>query len=210
MSIIVRVDDVGRKPNDPPDKDWTDNDLDYFFKWREALNLRGGSAVYGVTPAYISSIGFHRLKTELNSNEFLAVHGWDHARGIISFSDLRKAVEALNYPRSYIPPFNSYDNYDIENWSKLGGKYFFGYDPSKLMYKKDFERKFNCIHILSATSLYGHVDKIMENLSPTHFSSDIPYVLTLHVPWDKFDSLSQLGDKIFPYVTPVTIVEDMI
>lgn len=184
MKFILRVDDVGRKPGDKPEYG-TDNDLDYFFRWREAAGLYGLPVFYGVVPAWLSRRGLCRLKSWLEGNERTAVHGWNHTKNTLV--TLQQMVDARNLLQTsgalaYIPPFNRYDDRTLNYWREAGGQMFFGgLVASKLppRLEKDL------IYLPAFGPFYGHIEEVLENLSLPQDQTEFPLVVTLHVPWDE-------------------------
>ena len=75
--IILRIDDVGRAPSQPA---WGDPDrnLEYFWRWREALGLKGLPVVYGVIPQSVTKDDVQNLHDGLSGGE--DVDDLDHLR----------------------------------------------------------------------------------------------------------------------------------
>lgn len=205
--IILRVDDVGRKPGDEPDKG-TDGDLDYFFAWRTACGLARFPVVYGATPTWLTRKGLNQLR-KLSPIERVALHGWNHERGRVTPEHMRVGSMLLNTD-IYIPPFNEYDGETMKDWYEAGGRYFLGgYEQSVLSpYNWIDEASGNRMYHISAyKSLYAHAEKMPTNfheILPTTY----PVVMTLHVPWDKFEDAAKVVNAAREYLVPITAVDN--
>lgn len=194
--ILLRVDDVCRKPGDSP-TNGTDRDLEYFRKWERESGLIGVPAIYGVVPDWLSGAGYWYLQRNFAGDQ-LAVHGFDHAEGaIVTQSKMSVARKLLQSP-SYIPPFNIYTVETLIDWRIAGGGYFLGgFDGEHHQWGHQPKMVEGLIHLPACKFLYGHATEILPNL-PT--LADFPLVLTLHVPWDSpsevYKLVSLIRDRI--------------
>lgn len=204
--IILRVDDVCRRPGDLPELG-TDKDASYFFKWREAAGLAGLPVVYGVVPTWPNETGLDRLRNDLTGHELLAVHGWSHAiRAEVTRAQMSKAKILLN-TTVYIPPFNAYSEKTISDWAVEGGKYFFGGTyPNEHQHGVDPKLVRGVIHLPAFKPLYAHAGPLYENAQEMLEGSlpQYPIVATLHVPWDpNFTLVKKFIDLVKPYLVPL-------
>lgn len=202
--IILRVDDVGRKPGDKFDKG-TDGDLDYFLAWRDACTLGGFPVIYGVTPAWLTRKGYKRLKTKLSATEKVALHGWNHARGLVLPEQMRVGAMLLD-TNIYIPPFNEYSADTMQDWHYAGGRYFLG------GYERPLDHPYQLggqgvYHIPACKALYGHAVEMPTNFE-AFLPTEYPVVMTLHVPWDKYEDAARVVNAVREYLVPLTVVDD--
>lgn len=217
--IILRIDDVGRAPNQPA---WgePDRNLEYFWRWREALGLQGLHVVYGVIPESVTDEDVQNLHDGLKGGEELAVHGWDHVDGaIVTREQMRRGADKLMGPcriacQSYIPPFNRYDATTLGDWATvmpngifLGGQMdrdqFYGHLPVKIG---------GTWHIGAFPPLYKHAHELAKHLDIIERwgQTKVPVVLTLHTVWD----INHLGEAravvqaCEPYLTSQHAIRD--
>lgn len=185
MKFVLRIDDVGRKPGDDPDHG-TDNDLDYFFRWRAAAGLAGLPVFYGAVPAWVSEKGIQRLRDVLDGDERTAIHGWDHVKNrVVTLEQMKEARKRFQNTGSlaYIPPRNHFDNTTMNTWRQAGGQVFFGGLTTGEAKPPRIEREL--IYLPAHGPLYDHVEGILDNLQTVPFHEvEFPLVVTLHVPWD--------------------------
>lgn len=209
--IILRIDDVGRKPSDTPEKG-TDHDLSYFAEWRNKCGLIGLPVIYGVTPKWLNEDGFHWLKDNVCNDytpESLAVHGYDHRfNAPVSLPQMIKGRTSLFDCLSYIPPFNLYDDKTIKDWADAGGKYFFGGMHVQHHTHGAHPRTIHGIlHLPANCFLYGRAKELLEGIKSVR-QKEKPVVATLHVPWEKDPStVKELLEVIKPSLIPVCQLE---
>lgn len=211
--IILRVDDVCRRPGDTPELGM-DKDARYFLKWREAAGLKGLPVVYGVVPCWPNRKGLDLLGKELTGHELLAAHGWDHRHGADVTKDQMIRARSILSTEVYIPPFNKYEGYTIRNWTIVGGKYFFGgIYPTDHKHGVDPKRVEGCIHLPAYQLLYAHAGPLYDEAKTLidRGLPQFPVVATLHVPWDTdFALVRKLVDLVRPYLVPLATVENWI
>lgn len=203
--IILRVDDIGRLPSDPPEQG-SDQGLAYFFAWRQALGLVGHPITYAAVPTWVDDAGLERLRHELFGGEEIAVHGWDHARGAVvhagCMADARRRFCGTKC-RSYVPPFNEYDAVTVGDWREavrgtMDTPVFFGGFPGEHHTLGDVPQLENrVIHLPACKPLYGRIPQIREAL-PAYADCPVPLVATLHVTWDPLSSLAAFGQELLP------------
>lgn len=192
MKFILRIDDVGRKPGDTPEKG-TDSSLDYFLRWREALGLTGLPCYYGIVPTWLNPEGRDRLKL-LQGKEYTAVHGWDHAHNsVVDSARMSIARRELmggrrtNLCLAYIPPYNWYSATTLKDWKEAGGEYFFGGFDEHYPGVGPFPSiQHDLLYLPAFKPLYGHAHEVLTGLEKLpEVSYSYPLVITLHVPWDQ-------------------------
>lgn len=207
--IILRVDDVGRVPQNSPEEG-TDLDLEYFQEWRAKAGLTRCPVCYGVVPQWISAKARLWLEYNILGNEELAVHGYTHGKGEeVTEDKMRTARIELCGASAYIPPYNEYTTATISSWRKAGGEYFFGgIDGEHHFYGEKPSRRHGTVHLSARRSMYGRAAEIQENLDKLEHGLDkfeFPVVMTLHVPWDiDMRSVGSLVNRIRPYLVPVS------
>jgi len=198
--IILRVDDVGRCPQDTPELG-TDGNLGYFEEWRKAAGLLGAPVIYGVVPKWLTERGADWLRKNLGGDEVLAVHGFDHKmNATVSLEEMQYGMNLLKC-ESYIPPYNKYDDTTLSDWEVVGGKYLFG--------GRNFEHHLygdkpvimgGVVHIPACWNLYGRAGELTKAVKEMTKPS-FPVVATLHVPWDRnFQLVKDFVDAVSPYL----------
>lgn len=177
--LILRVDDVGRRPGDDPERgcDW---DLSFFEDWCVRGGLVDVPAVYGVVPSWVDTTRIGRLRSKLAGT--FAVHGFDHRQGaVVRLAQMfagRIALDAV----AYIPPFNAYSAQTVQDWGEAGGRYFFGGYESRVCPPGPPRLLGDVVFVPAYAPLYGHAATLLM----TEFATlpDYPVVLTLHVAWE--------------------------
>ena len=204
--ILLRVDDVGRLPSDPPEQG-SDGDLRHFREWREAAGLVGLPAVYGVVPTWLSDTGRDYLATfDKAAGEHIAVHGITHLAGEEpTVQDMRWARTRLLDADIYIPPFNAYTRDTLRNWHLAGGKYllggFFG-EHHEYGVTPTYIGINGVLHFSADPLLYGRSWELLKRLDA--LPSAGCWVLTLHVPWETQPAYMQtIVDKIKPHLVTI-------
>lgn len=211
MKYILRIDDVGRLPSDPPEAG-TDSGLDWFRKWFDDSSLRGVPAVCGVTPAWLDQRALRWLPRMARDHKTIfALHGWNHERDIVVTKLLMQlGVKALGKTNAYIPPFNEYGAKTIWDWSEIvenpvffGGfneeHHFFGIEP--FVYS-------NWVHYPAYHDLYGTSLEIIKRLPQNEFN--YPLTITLHVPWEiEVKHTASLIERIKQDIVPPPSAKDL-
>lgn len=189
--ILLRIDDVGRVSGDTPEKG-TDGDLHRFLNWRVECGLAGLPVYYGVTYNWLTLRSKECIGSLLVGKEKWALHGYSHVRNAsenVNISLLREAAAVLQTD-VYIPPYNEYGEEGLSSWAAAGGKYFLGgYVKQHLMSNPYLTYIPACIDLYGKATEINDVDK--------YAASSLPYVLTLHVPWERDTSVvKQLISKV--------------
>lgn len=218
---LLRVDDCGWKPEDKSD----DLNLEYFTRWRNALDPQGCPVFYGFIPSTVHAEEQALLRKMLTGRETVAIHGWDHDRGAVvprrlMTTAIRSFAPLCGPCPVYIPPFNDYNTKQIYNWSAaawdtksadcvfMGGFDEPGRDGDKhhefgelpvLLDGAVMNRR--VVHLPATRKLYARAQPLlatMRTLSPGH----VPRTITLHATWDihGFGALGELVDLIRPYL----------
>lgn len=207
--LILRVDDIGWLP---PDKT-KDVGLRYFQLWREKMGLHGLPVYYGMIPSMIGQPELDWIRANLCGKEELAVHGKTHMKGekvtAAEMSVARDVLDSYHRCRSYIAPFNEYDQGDIEAWGSVQkqGFFFGGFhgDNHKQGYLPVY--KDSCYHLPAFRPTYDHTEVLLKQL-PRWLDLDCPLVVTLHATWGwkALELLPQLADMIRPHLVSVDFV----
>lgn len=195
MSVVLRIDDVGRTPADSPEHG-TDSDLTYFQEWREAIGLRGLPVIYAAVPQWLSSKGLDALNV-IEPPERVAVHGWDHKKGWgpdLQFMELGRRL--LGNTTVYVPPFNFYDMETMQNWSKVGGRFFLGGHED---YPSTSCLENRVCHIKADASMYGKVFPVKTAILARELNDQVA-VATLHIPWDKISDVRGFAEEVKDYL----------
>lgn len=211
MSILLRVDDIGRGPNDPPEAG-TDHDLKWFDQWYRTIGLGDLPAVFAAVPTWIKEPGQRWLKENIRGRQSMGVHGWDHRRGArVTSTQMQLAISALatdngkRTVQSYVPPYNEYGDWEIGEWSQTGRRYFFGgFNGEHHQYGELPKVIGDVVHLPAAKALYGRAGELHKRFfgDAIYQQARHPLVMTLHVGWDanNMSELAKLKDAISPYL----------
>lgn len=204
MKILLRVDDVGRRPGDSPEHG-TDKDLSHFEEWFDTLGLGKLPACYAVVPEWVSREAITRLSSKVGVDNW-GVHGWDHKRKTQpSIQQMRQAREKLCGATQYVPPFNDYTGEQISDWDLVGGKLFFGAIHEQV----DMFKVGGCAVVHAHNPYYARSQDILTAWRTQKRPS--LSVMTLHVPWeDDKKSLRRLGDEIHEHLIGWSELHDLI
>lgn len=224
--IILRVDDVGRAPDQdawgPPDVR-----LEFFRRWRResGIEARPLPIYYGVIPEQVTHDDVAWLHASLDPQvEELAVHGHDHRQGaIVTKRQMIEAQAKLAAPgcldcRSYIPPFNAYDTDAVFAWRDVAQDgFFFGGQPHRdhvfgpLPVNVGIPSR-SVFHVPAHPPFYAHAHDLVKRLDEIAAAgrSRVPYCLTFHTVWDEKNmaDVKKVIDAVRPHVVPVDRIRD--
>lgn len=206
--LILRIDDVGRRPGDPPSPG-SDGDLEYFRRWRETCGLQGKPAVYGATPKWLTGNGLRWLLENITTPERLALHGWDHSPGAVVHHEQLHAGKMALSTNTYIPPFNAYTEDTLQAWGNVGGRYFLGGFHGEHHHYGPLPVKVGCFHLPALRECYGHAGELLENLPAVLanlHNNAAPVVVTLHVPWDTPQAARQVVELVEDHLVSLEYV----
>lgn len=196
--FLLRVDDCGWEPTAKR----SDSKLEWFLKYRDAGKFEGLPIVWAFIPTTLGASELALLRATLKGNEQTAVHGWDHADGaIVERRQMETAFNQLPRCKSYVPPFNRYDNQTISDWATLSNedRYFFGGFNGEHHHfgGMPVKRCKNVVHLPAIKQLYGRAHEVLDNL-PRYKNIHCPIVVTLHVTWDVhgFRGLKELCEAL--------------
>ena len=208
--IILRIDDVGRRPADTPEIG-TDNNLTYFAHFRKLAGLTGVPVYYGVVPAWINTEGIEWIREYLEGDEKIAIHGHDHRYNAkISIKQMQQSMGIFN-ATTYIPPFNYYTDNDLTNWYQAGGKYWLGgRDQEHHQHGEDPVIVNDVVHFSACWPLYGRANELLKTFKTVKLSPFAPKVMTLHVPWENDPrDVKLLIEAVAPYLTTIEKIKGL-
>jgi hypothetical protein len=199
MRLVLRVDDVGQDV----DQSRPDRGLRAFLRWWDAGDWSGLPAVLAVVPAALDGAAWRALHgLAAVPGVGLALHGWDHAPGVLTPDDVRLGALAfagngLPVPRAVVPPDNRYNALTLAATRLLHDRPVLlgGFDGEHHDHGEAPRVVDGVLHLSADRGLYAHAYAVADALgkgeafAPGSGERPWPRVLTLHHRWD----LSQPG-----------------
>lgn len=205
--FIIRVDDVGQLP----DQSQPDVGLRFFKSWHRACAWGDTPMYLGVVPGVLEAedIALAYEHVQQYGGE-VCIHGYDHARGVLSSKDVLRAANLLPGARCVIPPYNMYDEMTLEATAHLGNKpVLFGGLPRDHKYGSQPTLVRGALHVAAEPSLYVHSYALMSALAALP-NYDHPIVMTFHHRWDhaELNQAAKVAAKIRRHVVEVNAAWD--
>lgn len=186
--FILRIDDVGQAL----DQSQPDYDLKYFREWWTAGGWGDQPIYLGVVPAVMRRRELEYLyEIVYGSKAVICLHGWDHAREILTRESIRRGSEMFPSARHVIPPYNLYDRATIDAIEeflvqpKERPPVIFGGFHGEDHHYGDFPKMIgNVLHLSAIRILYARSYQIIEALDKVA-GYPYPQVITLHHRWEQ-------------------------
>jgi hypothetical protein len=194
--FLVRVDDVGQAEIQAN----PDRGMELFARWYDPW--RGLPVYFGVVPAGLTASEFSWIDHNIPA-QYLAIHGWDHARGPLSVGHIARAVAVLPEARVVIPPYNSYDAETVRAMDVhiAGTPVLLGGFPRDHHNYGDAPKRIGArtIHVSATRNLYDRCYQLADSIPSMLLPAvDYPLQIVLHHRWDvkNLDGVKRLRDVI--------------
>jgi hypothetical protein len=197
MRLVCRVDDVGQDV----DQSQPDRGLRSFLRWWDAGGWAGLPVVLAVVPAALDEaawLALHGLAAVPGVE--LALHGWDHAPGVLTPDHVRWGARAMaerGLPvRAVVPPDNRYNALTLAAVRLLADRPVLlgGFRGEHHDYGERPKVVDGVLHLSAFRDLYAHAYLLAARVAEERELEDAgmvaagepgwPEVLTLHHRWD--------------------------
>lgn len=179
MRCIVRVDDVGQAVK----QDDRDDMLRGFSEWYHCWK---GTPLYcAAVPGSMEKAEIRRLY-DMVPKEFVAVHGWSHAREPLTRSQIARCLDALDSPSVVVPPYNLYNRSTLQACAELikGPVLLGGFDGADHPYGREPCYAEGVLHVSADGRLYDKSGDLADALELNVPTADYPLLVVLHWRWD--------------------------